>query len=104
MLPADHSPNHLSMTNHGAICRVSGRSSRGFSVLSGNSELLRSSRSGDLDHTVTVGTPQTWIPLSSMTKTFPLRIDEKFELRASCCDEISGQRAQAGSCSSAVHT
>jgi hypothetical protein len=52
MLPADHNPNFLSTTNHGAICRVSGRSSKGFSVLSGNSEALRSSRSGDRDHTV----------------------------------------------------
>ena len=58
MLPADHSPNYISTTNHRAICRVSGRSSKAFSGRSGYFERMRSPRSGDREHAVTSGTPQ----------------------------------------------
>jgi hypothetical protein len=40
--------------NHRAICRVSGRCSKTFSCRSGNSERMRSSRSGDRDDAVTL--------------------------------------------------
>ena len=64
-----YSRNYLSVTNNGAICRVSGRSSR-FLRFSRNSEALRSSRGGDRYPSGTVGTSPTLMALSSMATTF----------------------------------
>ena len=83
LLPADHIPNYFSTTNHRAICRFSGRSSRTFSGRSGYPERMRSSRNGDRDHAVTLGTPN---------------------IGGSSRDELCSQRGQAGNCCGAVYT
>jgi hypothetical protein len=65
---------------------------------------MRSSRSGDRDHTVTLGTPPNILmALSSMTTTSHYGLMGSPDFRASSRDEICRQRGQAGNCCSAVY-